>query len=171
LHKHENHILVAGTIQDEALLEQAVFEEVIGLIVGTMNARLCDVARRLQIPLILTDGIGNYPMARPFFDLLQQWEGHEASLLTSADRERRPQIIIPHPVTADQAQLPTYQPLAPGHTVRLLRQPYQGQIGQVMQLLNKAQVTEAGIKTHGAMVALAEDQTVFVPYANMEAIL
>jgi hypothetical protein len=169
--KHENQILVAGAIYDEALLEQAAFAEVNGLIVGAMPTHLCEVARRLQLPLILTDGIGSHHMAQHFFDLLGQWAGHETSLLRAANDNQRPQIVISHEVALEQLKPPAYEPLAPGQTVRLLRAPYKGEVGQVTQLLTTARRTEAGIKAHGAMVALNKDKTVFVPYSNMEAIL
>ena len=175
LDKHERHILVSGTIQDETLLEQAAFEEVTGLITGSMPAHLCQLARRLRLPVILTDGIGTQPMAQPLFDLLSQWAGHETSLLTPFDRTYRPEIVIPHQVTADSTSAsspsPSYQPLAVGQTVRLLRAPYQGQLGQVIRLMNKARPTKTGLKAAGAMVTLADEQTVFVPYTNLEAIL
>lgn len=172
MNKHERHILVTGTIQDEALLEQAAFEEVNGIIAGTMPARLCQTARRLRLPLILTDGIGSHRMAQPIFDLLKQWAGHETSLLVPRGSLDRPDIVIPHQNgSAAKASPPTYQPLAAGQTVRLLRAPYQGQIAHVVQLLGTARTTESGIKAHGALVALADEQTVFVPYTNMEAIL
>jgi hypothetical protein len=179
LNKHENNILATGTIQDEAILEQAAFEEIPGLIVGTMSARLCDMAHQLQLPLILTDGIsshdsgesGPHYMSQPLFDLLRQWDGHETSLLMSADSHHKPEIIIPHQTTTGQIQPPAYQPLTKGQTVRLLRTPYKGQLGRVITLLNTARPTATGIKTYGAMIALADEQTVFVPYTNMEAIL
>jgi hypothetical protein len=169
--KHENHILVAGAIHDEALLEQAAFAEVNGLIVGAMPSHLCDVARRLQLPLILTDGIGSHQMSQRFFDLLGQQAGRETSLLRAANDNRRPQIVVAHEVALEQLKPPAYEPLAVGQTVRLLRAPHKGKVGQVAQLLTTARTVETGIKTHGAMVALDEDQTVFVPYSNMEAIL
>ncbi len=171
LDKHEGHILVSGTIQDESLLEQAAFEEVTGLITGSMPARLCQVARELKVPLVLLNGIGQQPIDQHLFDLLAQWSGHDASLLTPFDRLHRPEIVIPHDVTNPATPSPTYQPLAVGQAVRLLRAPYNGEVGRVAQLINKTRPTATGIKTAGAMVTLAEEQTVFVPYANMEAIL
>lgn len=169
--QHNDHILVAGTITSESVLEQAAAEEVKGLIIGTLSARLCQVAQKLQLPLILTDGIGDYPMSQHIFELLRQWEGHETSLLIATGRYQRPEIIIPHKITTGEAQPLTYHPLATGQPVRLLRQPYQGQIGQVVKLFHKARTTEIGIKAHGAMVAISTEQAIFVPYANMEAIL
>lgn len=171
LQNHDGHILVTGAIRDEALLEQAAAAEVKGLIAGAMPARLCDVASRLRLPLILTDGIGDHHMAPQLFDRLQEWDKQETSLLTNAGTTNRPEIVIPHKVPAGRLQPPIYKPLEKGMTVRLLRAPHKGEIGRVTQLFRSARTTAIGTQAYGAMVVLTTEQTVFVPYANMEAIL
>jgi hypothetical protein len=171
LQNHDNHILVAGTIRDEELLKQAVMAEVRGLIVGAMPAAFCALAAQLRLPLILTDGIGDHHMAPLIFDRLRQHENQEASLLVIPGTNKRPEIIIPRKVPPTQLQPSIYTPLEKGRTVRILRAPYKGQMGQVVQLFHSARTTEIGTKANGAMVALDNQQTVFVPYANMEIIL
>jgi hypothetical protein len=171
LQNQKDHILVTGTIRDEALLEQAATANVRGLIVGTMPAHLCDTASRLRLPLILTDGIGDHHMAPLIFERLQAQEQQEASLLVTPGASNRPEIIITHNVPPGRLQPPIYTPLEKGKTVRLLRAPYKGEIAQVDQLFSAARTIDTGIKAYGAMVRLANGQTVFVPYANMETIL
>ena len=81
-------IVVGGKILDEAVLEQAVEARVRGIIVGGMDAGLCQNLDSLPFPVLLTEGFGTLSMSQPVFALLQSNMGREA-LLSADTRTRR----------------------------------------------------------------------------------
>jgi hypothetical protein len=168
-------ILVAGHLNNAALLQQAEEMGVRGAIFGSMPAELCQVVAGLPFPVFLTDGIGYQPMAEPIFELLQQSEEREASLLSRISQRRgsRPEIIISLPAAGDMAEALPNQvlPLAIGQTVRLLRAPYSSLTGNVVALYHQAKPTATGLRLPGADVKLSNGEVIFVPYTNLDVIL
>jgi hypothetical protein len=165
-------IVVAGQIGSLAVLKRAEEYGARGVIAGSMNADTAMAAMGLSFPVVLTDGIGDRPMAEPIFRLLQQSEGREATLF-SRDGGRpgsRPEIVIPVPAPAEVDKGPAGQPLVSGRQVRLLRAPYASQVGRVVALHDRPWPGPLGLRLAGADVQLADKQIVFVPYANLELI-
>lgn len=166
-------ILVVGCFDQLKVLERARDMGVRGIITGSLPANLCRLASMIDLPIFVTDGVGLQGMSAPVFDLLQAADGQRTALLgkKSGVRTDRPQIVIQadKKTTADPRS--AAKPLAVGQIVRLLRQPYLNQMATVSYLYSLAQTTPSGIKAHGADVRLENGQIVFVPYANMEAII
>lgn len=168
-------IVVAGHLNNLELLQQA---EVIGLrgaVFGSAPAELCQALAHFSFPVFLTDGIGFQPMAEPIFELLQQSEEREASLLSRVSQRlgSRPEIIIPLPAAGALAESLPNQivPLAVGQTVRLLRAPYSSLTGEVVALYNQARPTATGLRLPGADVKLSNGEVIAVPYTNVDVIL
>ncbi|MBN1135712.1 MAG: hypothetical protein JXM73_03960, partial [Anaerolineae bacterium] len=91
-------IVAGGNGLDDKALEQAVAAQVLGIIVGSINASLRPLLKTLPFPVIITEGFGSYPMSQAIFSLLQSNAGREAMM--SADTQfrwgaRRPEIVIP----------------------------------------------------------------------------
>jgi len=167
-------IIVGGSSVDEEALEQAEQTQVRGIVVGSIGADWGERASDLPFPVIATEGMGQVPMASVVFELLRSNAGREASI-SGVTRLRwgtvRPEIIIP--LQRRGATPPPQQlggALEIGAQVRVIRQPYLGSVGQVVNLPSQPRVVNSGAKLRGAEVELEGKERVFVPYANLELI-
>jgi hypothetical protein len=166
-------ILIGGFSVDEEALERAEQMQVRGIVVGSIGIDLEERASDFPFPVIVTEGMGQVPMSSVVFELLRSYAGREASI-SGVTRLRwgtvRPEIIIPlsgrgatHPPQLGGA-------LEVGAQVRVIRQPYLGSVGQVVNLPSQPRTVDSGARLRGAEVELEEKGRVFVPYANLELI-
>ena len=165
-------IVVGGAWIDEAALQQASQLQVRGIIAGSMDGRLIDLARRMPFPVLLTEGLGRIPMSRPIFKLLSSQSGREASLSALTQTRwgvMRPEILIPLPVDSKPAlATPLGTPLTVGARVRVIRGSLQGATGNVVGILDRSVQTDSGARVHGAEIELEAVGKTFVPFANLE---
>ena len=170
----EGQILVAGRIDRLDILEKAAESDIYGIIAGSMPAELCQACTESPFPIILTDGVGSFGMSPLIFTQLKEFEGKDTSLFGVYDEAigERPEIIIPQePDKPGANATPLYKPLAVGDKVRILREPYIGQIGEVTNIYQKSQTTLINIKSHGADVKLQDESIVFIPSNNLEILV
>jgi hypothetical protein len=165
-------IVVGGAWIDEAALQQASQLQVRGIIAGSMDGRLIDLARTMPFPVLLTEGLGRIPMSRPIFKLLSSQAGREASLSASTQTRWgvvRPEILIPLPVDSKPAlAAPLGTPLTVGARVRVIRGSLQGATGNVVGIPDRSAQTGSGARVHGAEIELEAVGKMFVPFANLE---
>lgn len=168
-----NHILAVGQLDSLEPIEAAMQEGVKGFIVGTMPAHLVPACQTLDTTLLLTDGFGEHGMAQPIFEKLQELAGKETTIFSrdGIDGRQRAEIIVPRAVNASLDEPPFNEPLIVGQTVRILRQPYLGNIGEIEHIFTHSQKTASGIRIRGATVRLQNGQSVFVPTTNLDAII
>lgn len=166
-------VLVTGIVNDAEALEQAERAAVSGLIAGSITADLLPLAKSVSFPVFITNGIGEQGMAQPIFNLLQKSEAREVALFTPPRDQSgaRSEIIIPLEVVSKDRLLPVDRPLTVGQTVRINRPPNENQIGSVKQIFGRKQLTTIGTRVYGAEIKLADGTAVFVPIANLEAII
>ena len=158
-------ILVGGRLSDERTLRRARQFGLAGLVVG--GAALMDSQRYApDLPILATEGLGNLAMSAAVHAALVQLAGQVAHL--SADETAgAPWVAIAHDVAGDAPS--TAAPvLAVGTRVRLTREPYLAQAGEIVDLPTMARRTALGTLCEGALVALTSGQRVFVPWANVE---
>ena len=166
------HILIVGRIETEESLLQAQENGVLGLVAGSIPIHLIETARAVNYPVIITDGIGQQKMSQPIFQLLQQSEERDATLLGKTTSEfPRPEIIIPMPATPNTKTAVAIKELKVGQTVRVLRAPHQNETGQIVRLYKYTRATALGGKAHGADIQLTNGPVVFVPYVNLDTII
>lgn len=167
-------IVVGGRILDEAVIEQAIEARVRGIIVGGMDAGLCQNLDSWPFPVLLTEGFGTLSMSQPVFALLQSNMGREA--LLSADTRtrrdaRRPEVLIPlrngHDASEEGSGI---LPMKVGVQVRALRAPNLGKVGTVVDLPAQPQRIESGARLPVAVVDLDDGKQVSIPLANLELI-
>ena len=167
-------IVVGGWILNEAVLEQAIEARVRGIVVGGMDAGLCESLDSLPFPVLLTEGFGTLAMSQPAFALFQSNMGREA--LLSADTRtrrdaRRPEVLIPRRNGHDGSEEgSSILPLQVGAQVRALRAPNLGKVGAVVDLPAQPQRIESGARLPVAVVDLEDGEQVSVPLANLELI-
>lgn len=134
-------------------------------------------SENLGITVVVTEGFGEIAMAKRTYALLSEQEGNLASV-NGATQIRagvmRPEILVPLASGAenDDASQQAGEGgfLEIGTTVRIIRDPYFGQLGEVSSLPPEPQVLGSGSKARVLEVALAEGGTVVVPRANVELI-
>lgn len=163
-------VLVAGRITELEPLEMAAEIGIRGLIAGSVTSELTTAVKRLPFAVIITDGIGQQPMAQPILHLLQNAENQLTSLL---GRQPRPEIIIAAKDGTSQAPTPTPKPkpVGIGQLVRILQAPHYGEVGEIINVYDKMQLMPIGIHAYGVAVQLRTGSLVFVPYANLDVII
>lgn len=156
--------LVAGGIIDTDLVKY------LGYDIGVAITGHEDV----PTTLIVTEGFGPMRMADKTFELLKALDGKEASV-TGATQIRagvmRPEIIVSGCVSRkSKGQDVGSEGLVPGTPVRLIREPYFGQLGSVVELPPELQVIETEAHVRILKARLASGEVVTVPRANVEII-
>ncbi len=167
-------IMIGGVTLDQQVVEQAEKVEARGIITGGLAPGLVPLVERLPFPVIVTDGVGEIPMAGPIFDLLRTNEGQEASIsgcLEPRWRRRRPEVIIPRPdqVPSDDGD-ERHGQLVVGMRVRIVRAPYRGVVGKVVGLPGHARRMATGARVPCADVDVGRDDPVSVPLVNLDVL-
>jgi hypothetical protein len=185
--EHKGCVVVGGSYVSHATLMRARELGVAAVVVGGFDDRdlrqLLGVdlgvaitgSEELGITLVLTEGFGRIGMADRTWRLLQAHDGQQASV-SGATQIRagvmRPEIIVPRPTTrsgADAAGVSTG--LEVGSLLRVIRQPYFGRIGQVVELPPELQELDTGARVRVLVVEFSDDKSrAVVPRANVELI-
>jgi len=179
-------IVVGGSLITGEAIEKAaklgVYALVAGGIIDTDLVKYlgCDIGVAItgheDVPttLMVTEGFGPMRMADRTFALFKTLDGLEASI-TGATQIRagvmRPEIIVSGyrpPQRHIEAQVT--EGLVPGTPIRLIREPYFGRLGVVVELPPELQVIETEAHVRILKAKLAGGEVVTVPRANVEII-
>jgi hypothetical protein len=125
--------------------------------------------------VIVSEGFGDIAMAERTFAMLKEHSGHEASV-NGATQIRagvmRPEVIIPLsevPASERDADSESGE-LAIGRTLRVIRDPWFGMIGEVSALPAEPHVLGSGSKARVLEVKFPSGEMAIVPRANVELI-
>lgn len=128
------------------------------------------------LTLIITEGFGDIAMADKTFNLLKLRNGCDASI-TGATQIRagviRPAVIIPVDDSMPEAKVDSSHQtgvLEIGFPVRIIRDPYFGQIGEINELPAEPEPLDSGTRSRVLRVKLESGDIVTVPRANVELI-
>lgn len=186
---HRGKVLVCGSIVRYELLNAARNAGAVGVVTGGVIDS--DLTRFLGyeigvaitgqedvgLTLIVTEGFGIMPMAQRTFDLLKSLNGREASI-SGATQIRagvvRPEIIVPR---NELSELPLPAPsrsaqgqLEIGTRIRLIREPYFGQLATVVALPAELQDIETEARVRVLVARLDDGTEVTIPRANVEIV-
>jgi hypothetical protein len=164
-------VLVAGICDHSAPLHQATELSVRGVILGSMAAELIPVARKLPYPVLLIEGFGEQPLNSLAYHLLINNVGREVAVDAGSPWPQpgyRPEVVIPLPANRQVALPEDVIALKPGRRVRILKPPYQGEVGLVRELLTAAISYPNGVRARSAAVEIEGVGTTNVPLANLE---
>lgn len=156
--------IVAGGVRDSDLIEYLGYD--IGVAITGQE--------QVPVTLMVTEGFGTLHMAERTFELLKSLEGREASL-NGATQIRagviRPELIVPLELSgsASTAQAGG-QELKIGTPIRIIREPYFGELGSVTDLPAQIEVLESGTEVRVLRAKLNDGREVTVPRANVEII-
>lgn len=179
-------VVVGGSLVTAAALKKAISVGAVGIVVGGFDDRdLRDFLGKdlgvaitgnedLGITLVVTEGFGRIAMAEKTFQLLKRHAGQMACI-NGATQIRagviRPEVVIPKDaavVTAGKdAEI---LGLAIGSPVRVIRQPYFGQLGTVTNLPAPLQALESESHARVLEVEFEDKKRAIVPRANVEMI-
>lgn len=181
-------VLVGGASMTAEALRKAVKVGVKGVVLGGIKDKdLTDFLgyeigvaitgrEEIGITLILTEAFGQMKMLKRTFDLLKKFNGKMACL-NGATQIRagvmRPEIIIPRndiTLKGDEDELFVGEGLIPGTQVRLIREPYFGAIGRVVDLPVELRKMESESDVRVLQAELEDGRRVIVPRANVEII-
>ncbi len=163
-------VVVGGTCDEARTLEVANELPLRALILGSMRARLIPLAMSLEIPVVVLDGFGVFPMNEVAYRLLKTNAGREAAVVAEPwDREvgTRPQVLIPLDIPDAPELLPADE-VQVGRKVRVVRQPYLGLVGTVVALPEGMTLLPNGLRVRAADVRLDDGTRVVVPLSNLE---
>lgn len=164
-------VLVSGVCDHPAPLHQATELSVRGVILGAMPAELIPLARRLPFPVLLTEGFGDRAINTPSFALFMSHVGREVTIDAGTEWPQpgqRPEIVIPLSTTRPVGLPEEVIPLKPGVRVRILSDPYLGEVGVIKSVLKQAIIYKSGIRAKSAAVEIEGIGTTNVPLANIE---
>lgn len=165
-------VVMAGQCREAEVLRIAAEIPVRGLILSSLLPNLIPLALQMKYPIVVTDGLWPSPMNPQAFKLLSSHVRREVTLNAQFHNRRqgiRPEIVIPLPVSPKEEEN-SIETFAPGQTVFILRAPYAGQIGQLVNLLPEAVTLENGISALAAEVRIPNGEQVVVPLANLQVI-
>ena len=179
-------IVIGGSLITKEALERAISLGVGGIVVGGIkDTDLMDVVgyeigvaitghEEIGLTLIITEGFGKMAMSRKAFDIFKEFEGYRAAM-NGATQIRagviRPEVVIPHEKKISESELLELDKgIKPGTIVRIIREPFFGEIGKVVSLPVELQLIETESKVRVAEIELEDGRRVVVPRANLEII-
>jgi hypothetical protein len=183
--EHRGAVVVGGSHVSHATVLRARELGVAALVVGGFDdhdlrallGRDLGVAitgqEDLGLTLVLTEGFGRIAMADRTWELLGASEGHVASV-SGATQIRagvmRPELFVPREGTgAGEAHEDTAGSLEVGSAVRVIREPWFGRIGRVVELPAELRPLETEAFVRVLVVEFGDDGTrATVPRANVE---
>ncbi len=182
--EHKNKILIGGSGITLDAIRKAEQVGATGIVAGAVkdiditNFLGYDIGvaitgqEAIPITIIATEGFGSLPIAKRTFELFQSLEGKSASI-NGATQIRagviRPEVIIPSDKTADMdTQIGEITTLDIGTPIRIIREPYFGKLGEVIELPPELQVVESGTHVRVLKAKLTDGEIVTVPRANVE---
>jgi hypothetical protein len=129
----------------------------------------------IDLTLIITEGFGDLSISQRAFEILKKHDGHMASINGTTQIRAgviRPEIIIPHREedTSKSEEADLNLGIVPGTPVRIIRNPYFGEIGEVTSLPIELQKIETESKVRVLGVKLGDGKEVIIPRANVEII-
>ena len=184
----EGKIIVGGSLVTSSALQKAISVKARGIVVGGFDDKdLRDFlgydlgvaitgSEERGITLIVTEGFGQINMAERTFNLLKSKEGQSASI-NGATQIRagviRPEAVIPMPGDVKsyfRKEEVENIGMQVGSPVRVIRQPYFGKLGKVVDLPPQLQQLETESSARILQVEFSDGQKAIVPRANVEMI-
>ena len=179
-------IIVVGSFLDYDIYQKAKKIGVSGIITGGFNYNslskilgyslgVAITGTESGLTIIITEGFGNIKMSQKTYDLLLENDKKNISINGSTQIRAgvlRPEVFI-HNSGFDE--LDDYNQddliIEIGSKVRIIREPYFGKIGEVVDLPHSLQKMESGTLTRVAKILFTDGSSKIIPRTNLEVIL
>ena len=179
-------ILIGGAQFDREAIQFAVTAGAAAIVTGSIDAIALrefvghelgvSITGDEAVPLtfIVTEGFGFLPISSSIVALSKKLAGKSASV-NGATQVRagavRPEVVVPEQSSRSETVLAEEtQQLIVGSSVRLIRVPYFGKFGKVIELPPEPQTLESGALVRVLHARLESGEEVVVPRANVELI-
>ena len=165
-------IVFAGHCDSAEVLQAAEELPLRGLILASISASIAAQAKKLAIPVMLTEGFGRRLMNSVAYKLLSTNDRREVALnaeVWDSISGTRPEIVIPLPGNEGVSTPRDSFDFALDQPVRVLRAPYTGEIGKILDLKG-AYVFPSGLRALAAEVRLESGSIAIIPLPNLEII-
>lgn len=172
--EYRGEIVVTNRPLTRAELEIAGIRNFGGIIAPSIDAAILDSVLDVSFAVLLTEGFGQMKMSNAAFSLFQEFDGRQGTLDAYLPRRfepRRPEVIINRPPGEGDrldSREEANNPLKTGMRVRIIREPYAGVTGRVVELPAQPVQIENGLRVRCARVELLAGEYVDVPLANVE---
>jgi len=177
-------VLVGGASASAEVLLEAALRGAAGLVVGSVDDQALkkfvghDIGialtgdEKVSMTLIVTEGFGFLPMSARIVELLKEFAGKEVSI-NGATQVRagalRPELIVSEVAASARSVATQFETgLNIGSMVRLIRVPYFGMRGEVVELPHAMEEIPTGAHARILRARLADGSVVTVPRANVE---
>ena len=182
---HSGKIVVGGSFVSLEAYKKALKLKVKGIVVGGFNYFDLEeiLGYRLGVAitgtedlvtsLVLTEGYGNIKMSDRTYDLLKAHDGKFVSINEATQIRAgviRPEIVIPlgdNEMPSDATTEKEKLGIESGSLVRVIRAPYFGKIGNVIELPPELQQMESETMVRVAKVSI-DGEDVIIPRSNLE---
>ncbi len=185
---HKAKILVGGAFISYDTFRKAQAIGVAAIVVGGFN--YTDLSKLLGYPLgvaitgseelgtslIITEGFGCITMAQRTYNLLKKHNGQFAAV-NGATQIRagviRPEVLVPLPVSDEKPTVmdDTDLAISKGTTVRVIRSPRFGEVGNVIDLPAPLTKMESETMVRVAEIKFKDGAVQTIPRANLEIIV
>jgi len=180
-------VVIKGSI-DKSLYEAYSKRGAVGIIAGGFDYQsLSEIlgyklgvaitgTEKIPTTLMITEGFGDVEMSEKTYEILQSHQGSRASL-NGATQIRagviRPEVVVVLDEKVNDSDNFNEEDLIikEGSKVRIIRQPYFGQIGLVRSLPSDPVEIESETKARVAEIEFKNNERKLVPRANLEIIL
>jgi len=166
-------IILGGYCNQPEALKSAANLPMRALILSSMDAALIPLAERIRIPIMVIEGFGQRPMNSAAFKLLTTNERREVAVNAQAwdpFTGNRPEIVIPLPANVDPPLPQDTEQFSAGQQVRLIRAPYQGSLGTIVEIRQGVSPFPNGISAPAAEIQLESGEKTTVPLVNLEVL-
>jgi hypothetical protein len=147
-------------------------QEAGGVVAPGMPSNLREFAMQLTFPVLLTEGFGRRRPSPLIYRLLGDNMKRQAAfdaVIPDPWSWDRPEIVIPLPAGGVLPPTPALdRALKVGARVQVTRAPWEGLIGEVVELPESPQVVDSGLRVPSARVRLSNERVGLVPLANLE---
>lgn len=166
-------VVLGGHCRDAAVFKTVEELPLRGLILGSMEASLIPVALKSPIPVVVLEGFGQRPIGAGTHKLLVSHERREVAVNAEAWNVftgARPEVFFPAAVPGAVTPALDFVPLDVGQSVRILRNPHEGEVGTVVEIKGLT-VFPGGLRTRAARVQLENNENAIIPLANLEVLI
>lgn len=166
-------VVLAGHCKDAEIFKTVDELPLRGLILGSMQARLIPDALKCSTPIVVLEGFGRRPIGAASHKLLVSHARREVALNAETWNPftgARPEVFFPAAVPGAVTPAPDLVPLNVGQAVRILRAPYAGESGTLVEFKGLT-VFPGGLRTRAALVQLENSENAIIPLANLEVLV
>ena len=166
-------IVLAGYCNDVEILKAASEMPLRGMILASIDIAIVSIAARMRIPVLVIEGFGKIPMNSSAYKLLTTNDQREVAV--NAEQWNpflgtRPEVFITLPSAGELPLPPETVEFSEGQQVHIVRAPYTGKIGTIVEVRPGTTILPNGLATQAALVQVEGSESALIPLANLEVL-